>query len=238
MKIFSKWHLSATQIIFGVLALGVWVLVAQNGFSSMLRTADAAPAKTKTTTFDTINVHRINIVDAHGNSRLVIADPSHFPNGKLRGKTYKRSIHDTSGIIFYKANGDETGGLAVSKLPHSNQVALIFDYTHQPTDGISMGRHESFDGKHWSTGFFVHDRRPYHPGKIKSSQGVKRISLGDSDKKAELVISDPDGHPRIRIGVDESGKPRMQMLDASGKVVYRAPLAKPAKQSDSAPAKG
>jgi hypothetical protein len=36
------------------------------------------------------------------------------------------------------------------------------------------------------------------------------------------VISDPQGHPRIRIGVDQTGKPRIEMLNPDGKVIYGA----------------
>lgn len=233
MQIFSKWHVSLTQAVLGVLTLGVWVLIAQHAFSPMVGAADAAPAEAKTATFDTITVHRINVVDGQGQNRLVLADPSHFPDPKVRGDTLKRSIHNVAGIVFYNADGDEVGGLAMSKAQGGSKTALILDYNVQPTDGIGISRTETADGKHWSTGFAINDRRPYRAGKIKSSQGVQRISLANSDKNAELVISDPEGNPRIRIGVDDAGKPRMQMLDASGKVVYRAPLVTSAKSSGS-----
>jgi hypothetical protein len=36
------------------------------------------------------------------------------------------------------------------------------------------------------------------------------------------VISDPQGHPRIRIGVDPTGTPAITMLNSDGKEVYRA----------------
>lgn len=34
--------------------------------------------------------------------------------------------------------------------------------------------------------------------------------------------SDPQGHPRIRIGVDKDGEPSIVMLSAEGREVYRA----------------
>lgn len=68
----------------------------------------------------------------------------------------------------------------------------------------------------------VADRRPYHPGSIHSSEGTQRVWLGDTNQNAQLVLSDAEGHPRIRIGVSKTGRPVMEMLDAAGRVTYRA----------------
>jgi hypothetical protein len=99
---------------------------------------------------------------------------------------------------------------------------MIFDYAYQPTDGIYMIRRESADGKHWEASFGISDRRAFQPGPIQSTQGAPRIDLIDKDKDAALVISDAQGHPRIRIGVSASGDPQIEALDAAGKVTYRA----------------
>jgi hypothetical protein len=218
----SKHHQNLTQILIAILASGVWAVVIQNFFPGVLGQAHAASPAERSKKFDVLNVHRINVVDANGKTRLVISNQKAFPAAKVRGKTYQRSIHNSAGIVFYKANGEEAGGLALSEIHHKYQTALIFDYDYQPTDGIWMSRLESFDGKHWKAGFSIHDRRPYHPGNIKSSQGIERISLADQNHNAQLVISDPKGRPRIRIGVDKNGKPRIQILNADGKVIYRA----------------
>jgi hypothetical protein len=42
------------------------------------------------------------------------------------------------------------------------------------------------------------------------------------DHNAQLVISDVQGHPRIRIGVDAAGTPAITMLNSDGQEVYRA----------------
>jgi hypothetical protein len=198
------------------------VLVIQNYFSAGLEQAHAASAAARSGTFDTLNVHRINVNDANGTTRLVIANQKKFPGAKVRGKMYKRSIHGSAGIVFYNENGGETGGLAIAQIHGRSQVAQILDYAYQPTDGISMGRSESLDGKRWDASFEIHDRRPYHPGKIKSSQGVKCISLSDQNHDSELVIYDTKGRPRVRIGVGKNGEPHIQMLNAHGQVRYHA----------------
>ena len=87
--------------------------------------------------------------------------------------------------------------------------------------GFRLTKQESPDGASWKAVFDVFDRRPYQPGEV-SSQGVQRISLTDENQDANLVISDTNGHPRVRIGVDKTGKPTIEMLGSDGKVTYRA----------------
>jgi hypothetical protein len=79
------------------------------------------------------------------------------------------------------------------------------------TDGIRIWKQESADGAKWRAAFDIFDRRPY-TGAVEDSQGVQRIALADENQKAELLISDPQGRPRIRIGVHQGG--RAQHRDA------------------------
>lgn len=173
--------------------------------------------------FNTVTAQRINIVDPDGTVRLAITNKTNPPELKYRGEVYpKRSIDDVAGIVFYKDNGDEVGGIAVARLGNKDQSALIFDYNYQLTDGIGIIKQEAQDGNGWKSGFFISDRRPYEPGKITSSQGVERIWLANEDKTASLEITDPEGRPRIRIAVDSSGEPVIEILDENGNPTFRA----------------
>jgi hypothetical protein len=209
-----------TQWLLAFLALGVWGLLVKPYLplpaAEAKTTSPRAPA-----TFDTLTAQRINIVDTSGNVRLVIANSARFPDVELRGKVYKRSIHDAAGLVFYDVNGQETGGLVLTKLRDEDVANMTFDYTYQLTDGVRIIKQESPGGAHWHAGFEVFDRQPYEPAN-ESSQGVQRIALLDEDHNAQLVISDVQGHPRIRIGVDATGKPAITMLNSDGKEVYRA----------------
>jgi hypothetical protein len=209
-----------TQLLIAVLATGVWGSLLQPYLSFATAKASPAPAP-KSTTFDTITVQRINVTDVDGKTRLIIANSARFPGGIIRGKEYPRSINDSAGLLFLDTKGNETGGLATTKLRDKEVANLSLDYGYQLTDGIKMWKWESQDGAHWRAGFDILDRRPY-TGAIESSQGVQRITLADEDQNAQLVISDALGHPRIRIGVDKNGQPRMEMLNPEGKVVYSA----------------
>jgi hypothetical protein len=51
---------------------------------------------------------------------------------------------------------------------------------------------------------------------------VQRIALADENQKAKLLVADPRGRPRIRIGVDKAGEPSILMLSPEGKEIYRA----------------
>jgi hypothetical protein len=207
-------------LLLAVLALGVWGLLLRPYIS--FATAKASPALAPTSaTFDTITVQRINVTDTDGKTRLIIANSTRFPGAIIRGKEYPRSINDAAGLLFLDTKGNETGGLGTTKLRDNEVANFSFDYTYQVTDGIRMWKQESADGARWRAGFDIFDRRPY-TGASESSQGVQRITLADEDQNAQLVISDVQGHPRIRIGVDKNGQPSMEMLDPGGKVVYHA----------------
>jgi hypothetical protein len=205
--------------LLAILAVGVWGLLLKPYLP--IATAAAKSPSAVPASFDTITVQRINVADADGTTRLVIANSTRLPGAIVHGKEYPRSINDAAGVLFLDTKGEETGGLAMSKLRDNNVATMTFDYTYQPTDGIRIWKQESVDGTNWRAAFDIFDRRPY-TGVVESSQGVQRIALADENQKAELVISDPDGHPRIRIGVDKGGEPSIVMLSPEGKEIYRA----------------
>jgi hypothetical protein len=209
-----------TQWLLAFLTLGVWGLLVKPYLPLPVAEAKTLSPQAPTT-FDTLTVQRINVVDASGKTRFVIANSARFPDVEIRGKLYKRSIHDAAGLVFYDVNGQETGGLVLTKLRDEDVANMTFDYTYQLTDGVRIIKQESPDGAHWHAGFEVFDRRPYKPVD-ESSQGVQRLALLDEDHNAQLVISDVQGHPRIRIGVDATGTPAITMLNSDGKEIYRA----------------
>jgi hypothetical protein len=135
-------------------------------FSRARSAADASADKR----FDVITAERINIVDADGKPRLVISNTARFPDAVVRGKSYKRSIGDNAGMLFYDVDGTETGGLVTATAAWGRYAALIFDYTNPPTDGVGIFRIESVDGKTYSAGLSVVDRRPHALAENENSQ--------------------------------------------------------------------
>ncbi len=56
---------------------------------------------------------------------------------------------------------------------------------------------------------------------------AQRVFIGRTRAKAAtLVLSDPDGRPRIRIAVDSTGAPALEFLDEGGRVISRLPEVK------------
>ena len=211
-----------THLLLATLTIGVWGLLLKPNLPIIFSEAQASPQKVASATFDTLTAQRINITDATGKIRLVIANSDRFPDIEVNGKVYKRSINDTAGLVFFDHMGKENGGLVLTKLHDDDYSNLTFDYTYQLTDGIRMIKQETPDGTRWKAGFDIFDRRAYQPGPSDSTQGVQRISLTDENQNANLVISDTEGHPRIRIGVDKIGTPSIEMLGKDGQVDYRA----------------
>jgi len=65
--------------------------------------------------FDTITVQRINIVEPDGTLRMVLSNNSRIPAIVMHGKEYPdfggRKSSTAAGILFYDAEGSESGGL-------------------------------------------------------------------------------------------------------------------------------
>jgi hypothetical protein len=61
--------------------------------------------------FDQITVHRINIVEPNGLTRMVLSNNAEFPGTYYMGKDYPRNDRDATGMIFNDEEGTENGGL-------------------------------------------------------------------------------------------------------------------------------
>jgi hypothetical protein len=206
------------QVLMWSLLAGAWGLSLAQW---VLPAAQASPEAARGAPQE-LTVERINIVDPSGHKRLVISNAERFPNPVIRGEVLERSITSTAGMVFYDEDGVETGGLATMTGPGGHRMAgTIFDYNHQPTDGIGIMKMESADGSSWMAGLTIADRIPYKPGQIETSEGVSRVMLSNHNQDASLVIADTSGKPRIRIGVDANDEPRIEILDAEGRVVGR-----------------
>ena len=57
------------------------------------------------TTFDQITVHRINIVEPHGTTRMVLSNNAEFPGAYYMGKEYPRTDRDATGMLFNDEEG-------------------------------------------------------------------------------------------------------------------------------------
>src|SRR5882762_10633796 len=100
-------------IYSGVLTLAFAVTVF-SGFS----------IENKSSTFDQINVHRINIVEPDGTLRMVISDHAKLP-GIINGGKEQPFARPQAGMIFYNDEGSENGGLIFGG--HRNAKGEVVD---------------------------------------------------------------------------------------------------------------
>lgn len=206
----------------------------------------AGPAKSA----GEITVERLNIVDANGTLRMVLAGKDRMHPGVMDGITIDRP-RPVAGMLFFNDEGDEVGGLTYTGTMAGGRgranAGIMFDQLKQDqTIGIS---YQEANGQR-SAGFQVWDRsdtvrlseliaklnaanklpagadRDQAVAAIRSAAppGPRRVFVGKTaDKAATLVLSDGDGRARLRLAVDAAGNPRIEFLDESGRVVARIP---------------
>jgi hypothetical protein len=196
-----------------------------------------------------ITVERINVVDAGGTLRLVIANKDRMHPGVIDGKVIDRP-RPVAGMIFFNDQGDEVGGLTytgqeLNGVRRAN-AGLMFDQLKQDqTIGLS---YSESNGER-TAGFQVWDRSDRPLGELidllnaankiqdrtereaalaairaKAPPGPRRVFVGKTaDRSSTVSLSDPQGKPRLTLTVDSAGNPRIEFLDETGKVTARLP---------------
>jgi hypothetical protein len=165
--------------------------------------------------FDEISVKRINIVDENGKNVLVISNQDRFPKPVLNGRILDRSINP-AGLVFYKKDGDECGGIGIVDVPKINMTKMIFDYSN--SEALGFGVFETKDGKSYGSGFSIAERIPLGADITKvGTSGPERISLSTENKDAFLSLNDVKGNPKIILKVDSLGVPSFKVFDNNGK---------------------
>ena len=199
--------------------------------------------------FGEVTVERLNVVDADGTLRMVISNKDRMHPGQMDGKVIDRS-RPVAGLLFFNEAGDEVGGLAftgreVNGVPLANASIMFDQYKQDQTIGFS---YSESNGRR-TAGFQVWDRSDSRLSELIEKQnaankiadraerekaiaairaaappGPRRVFVGKNpDKAATVSLADGDGKPRLTLTVDATGNPRIEFLDAEGKVVSRLP---------------
>jgi hypothetical protein len=83
--------------------------------------------------FETIDVQRINIIEADGTVKLILTNAGLFPNGeeKINGRNTNADRKKRAGMFFFNEDGIECGGLIYDgekkENGHSAGLSLTFD---------------------------------------------------------------------------------------------------------------
>ena len=197
--------------------------------------------------FQQISGERINVVEADGTLRLVIANKQLIPdavvNGKVLGK--REGVGVPAGLIFYDDEGSECGGLVYAGMQNADgtyqaEGSLTFDQFRQ--DQVIGLQHVDVNGRR-SAGLHIWDRAAL-PGdewieklspvfampdgvakdaafqKLRS-EGLlpaQRIFVGKYDGNAAVSLFDGNSKVRLRMTVDQMGEARIEFLDVEGQV--------------------
>ena len=209
--------------------------------------------------FNEITVHRINVVEPDGTIRLVLTNTANSPGIYIKNKEYPHpNGRKSAGLLFFDEEGTEDGGLSygISKDQSGKVVGsdghLSFDqYMQDQIFTIDAGR----DGDKKFSLLRMDDRGDYpitdalealtrisklpenqrepelkkfletHPG------DHPRVILGRArDGGSILQLKDTEGHDRLVLRVAPDGTPKLQFLDAAGKVLSELPQKPPAQQ--------
>jgi hypothetical protein len=205
--------------------------------------ASAFTLQSRKQKFDEIDVERINIVEKDGKLKLVISNKEKLPDPIIAGKTLPRDSK-SAGLLFYNAEGDESGGLIFDGQKKDGKLnafnSLTFDQYQQ--DQTLQLVYDDSPG-YRLVGLRIKDRpdipQPEQAKRLEEASRMKdgaekvaamkpllspdRLFVGKSNGNAAVWLFDREGQPRIKIGVDSAGNPKLQFLDATGKVISSLP---------------
>ena len=216
------------------------VLLAATAFRQV-----SAPARN----WGEISVERINVVDADGTLRLVIANKDRMHPGVMDGKVIDRP-RPVAGLIFFNDEGDEVGGLTYSGQEKGGErradAGIMFDQLKQDQ---TIGFSNTEKNGERRAGFEVWDRsdqrlselidklnaarkiaepaardRAVAAARASAPKGPRRVFVGkEANRTASVSLADGEGRPRLRLTVDGGGAAAIEFLDAAGKVTSRLP---------------
>jgi hypothetical protein len=205
-------------------------------------TLSAFQSQALRTRFEVIDVERVNIVEKDGRVRLVLSNKARFPGLMVRGAAnpYPR---DVAGIVFINEDGTEYGTLTTQIRRASGDFGaysgLRFGAFGQ---GQGVGMLYDDDNGQREAGVFITDaptttasrllergkevqQMTEGPAKVRAmaelrrAEGARRITVARmKDQSAAVELSDPQGKPRLRLVVDRACAPRVDFLDATGRV--------------------
>lgn len=220
-------YAAVSLIIFGVLAFSAW-----------------AKSKEK---FTEVDVERLNIREKNGQLVMVVANSSRMPDPVINGKTFK--TERPAGMLFYNGLGDENGGLVFGAVEGGGKYGayhgLSFD-KYKQAQALAL-IYNDHSGK-YQAGLKIWDRPeipltdvisrreeikklPDGEAKIAALKKLEeenfsptRVYVGKNEaKESEVTLYDANGKMRIKMSVSANGTPKLDFVDANGKVTYSLP---------------
>jgi len=194
-----------------------------------------------------ITVERINVVDADGTLRLVISNKDRMHPGVIAGRTLQRP-RPYAGILFFNNQGDEAGGVTLAGRDgdgrRAAEAGLMFDqlgqdqtigFEYTEENGQRTAAFKVWDRPETSLGELVDQlnaanatadpaERAAAVARVRAAapKAAQRVFVGKTrDRVARVVLADAQGRDRLALSVAPDGNPRIEFLDAAGKVIER-----------------
>jgi hypothetical protein len=188
--------------------------------------------KAKNASFDTITVHRINLVDNDGALRLAISNKDNFPPPIMHGKPFgigMRSVGGSPSFVFYNADGDEQGGFRWDGTgrvggKYSQLMSMSFDQFEQ-NDDLMLNFSDSNAGR--SGGLELQEQSETTPldvllREMQAASAAGKTAAEQNAISTKFARSHFVGHDRFFGGYnadgsmvrlsDKEGRPRLLMI--------------------------
>src|SRR5262245_20175859 len=168
-----------------------------------------------------INVERINVVDANGTLRMVIANKDRMHPGVMDGVTIDRP-RPVAGMLFFNDEGDEVDGLTWTGTMVNGQgranAGLMFDQIKQDQ---TIGFTYSEGNGQRSAGFQIWDRSDT----VRLSELITKLNAANKlpagaqrdAALAEIRSTAPPGPRRVYVGKTQNKAATVSLSDGEGK---------------------
>lgn len=164
----------------------------------------------RSSAFDEIQVHRINVVEPDGTLRMTISNHDRMPGVIVKGKESPSLDRPQAGMLFYNDEGTENGGLIFGG--RRNEKGEIVD------SGGSLS-FDKYGARQIVQLAGVDDKNNRFAGLAVNDQ-KRRIWVGRGDDGTALLsLMDANGRKRIVMQVTADGTASLDFLNAEGHVV-------------------
>jgi len=190
--------------------------------------------------FDTIDVQRINIVEADGRLRMTLSGHDKLPDPVIGGKSYPLRSGDGgrgAGVIFFNDEGNEDGGLTFNgrktadgyvagagltfdQYNQDETVTLSYhDQNGQREAGLDIQDRPNVPIQEFAESAMVYRKLPDGPDKAKRFEAFRKnmIAKGAFGSISRAYIGKGTAQESIVMLADRPGHPRIElMVDSLG----------------------
>lgn len=211
-------------IYSGVLTLAFVLAVSVDVWHGDFTTRVEA-AQQQNLSLDQLTVHRINVVEPNGITRLVISDKAEFPGGFYKGREVTRSDRSGAGMLFMNDEGTENGGMMWGG--EREKDGTMVSSGHLSFDGYEQDQMMSMDsdqqGSRTATVYQINDNATptlFTPEVMDAFGRVKMLPYGPARQQAmkQLLAKYPVRLvPRAQMEREPDGSSALRLRDAGGR---------------------